>query len=63
MINDEAKNCYYFPVKNLLGLYSSQWLKSKKEAIINNNNSFQNALDDTYYQNIPEKRPEKNIKN
>ena len=63
MINEEAKNCYYFPVKNLLELYSSQWLKSKKEAI-NNNNSFQNALDDTYYQNIPEKkRPEKNIKN
>ena len=24
MINDEAKNCYYFPVKSLLELYSSQ---------------------------------------
>ena len=53
MINDEAKNCYYFCVKNLLELYSSQWLKSKKEAIFNKDNTFLNALDDTLnYQNI-----------
>ena len=43
MINDEAKNCYYFAVKNLSELYSSEWLKSKKEAVINGNNCFQNA--------------------
>ena len=36
MINFEAKSCYYFAVKNLLELYSSQWLKSKKKAMINN---------------------------
>ena len=58
MINDEANNCYYFSVKNLLELHSSGWLKSKKEAIINGDNEFQNALDDALnYQNI-EKDPQ-----
>ena len=53
MINDEANNCYYFAVKNLSELYSLGWLRSKKEAIINGDNEFQNALDDTLnYQNI-----------
>ena len=53
IIYDEAKNCYYFAVKNLSELYSSQWLKSRKESIINNDNTFQNALDDALnYQNI-----------
>ena len=53
MINDEANNCYYFAVKNLSELYSLGWLRSKKEAIINGNNDFQNALDDSLnYQNI-----------
>ena len=56
MTNDEAKNCYYFAVKNLLELYS-QWLKSKKEAIINNDNTFQNVLDDALnYQKIETRR-------
>ena len=50
MINDnEANNCYYFAVKNLSEINSLGWLKGKKEAIINNDNSFQNALN---YQNI-----------
>ena len=31
-INDEAKNCYYFAVKNLLD--SLGWLRDRKEAII-----------------------------
>ena len=31
MINDEAKNCYYFAVKILSELYSSEWLKVKKK--------------------------------
>ena len=46
MINDEANNCYYFAVKNLSELYSLGWLRSKKEAIINGDNCFQNALND-----------------
>ena len=44
MINEEAKNRHYFAVKNLLELNSLGWLIGKKEAIINNDNSFQNAL-------------------
>ena len=53
MLNDEAKNCYHFAAKNLLELYSSQWLKSNNEAIINNDSTFQNALNDALdYQNI-----------
>ena len=40
MINDEAKNCYYFSVKNLSELYSLGWLRSKNEAIINGDNCF-----------------------
>ena len=53
MINNEANNCYYFAVKNLSELYSLGWLRSKKEAIINSHNCFQNALNDALnYQNI-----------
>ena len=52
MINDEAKNCYYFAI-NLSELNSLGWLRGKKEAIINNDNSFQNDLNDTLnYQTI-----------
>ena len=40
MINDEANNCYYFAVKNLSELNSLGWLRGKKDAIINNDNSF-----------------------
>ena len=59
MINGEANNCYYFAVKNLSELYSLGWLRSKKEAIINGDNNFQNALDDaSNYQNI-EKHPQR----
>ena len=53
MINDEANNYYYFAVKNLSEWNFSGWLTAKKEATINNDNSFQNALDDALnYQNI-----------
>ena len=53
MINDEANNCYYFAVKNLSELNSLGWLRGKKEAIINNDNSFHNSLDDALnYQTI-----------
>ena len=53
MISDEANNYYYFTLKNLSDLNSLGCFRGKKEAIINNNNSFQNALDDALdYQNI-----------
>ena len=53
LIINETGNCYYFAVKNLLELYSLGWLRSKKEAIINGDNCFQNALNDALnYQNI-----------
>ena len=46
MVNDDDDEKYhYFAVKSKLELYSSEWLKSKKEAIINNDNSSQKALD------------------
>ena len=46
MLNDEAKNSYYFAVKNLLELDSLAWLTSETEAIINGNSCFQNDLND-----------------
>ena len=53
MINKEANNCYYFAVQNLLDINSLGWLRGKKEAIINGDNDFQNALNDALnYQNI-----------
>ena len=55
MINDEVNNSYYFAVKSLSELNSLGWLRGKKEAIINYNNSFQNALN---YQNI-ERHPQR----
>ena len=62
MINDDGNNCYYFAVKNLSELYSLGWLRSKKEAIINGDNNFQNALDDALnYQNI-ERNPQRRSK-
>ena len=45
MINDEAKNCYYFALKNLSELCFLGWLRGRKEAIINGDN-LQNTLDD-----------------
>ena len=58
MINDEAEKCYYFAVKNLLELYSFEWLRSKKAAMINDGNDFQNALNDALdYQTL--KKPHK----
>ena len=50
---------YYFAAKNLSELYSSQWLRSKKEAIINGDNNFQNALDDTLNYQNNERDPQK----
>ena len=51
MINDNKK--HYFAVKSKLELYSSEWLRSKKESITNEDNCFQNALNDALdYQRI-----------
>ena len=59
MINDEAKNCFYFSVKALSELYCLGWLRSKKESIINNDNFFQNALNDASNYKSIEKDPQK----
>ena len=59
MINDEANNCYYFAVKNLSELNSLGWLRGKKEAIINGDNNFQNALNDALSNQTIEKHPER----
>ena len=62
MINDEANNCYYFPVKNFLELSSLGWLWGKKAIINNNNNAdndFQNALDDALNFQTIEKTPQR----
>ena len=59
MISDEANNSYYFAAKNLSELNSLWWFQGKKEAIVNDNNDFQYALDDPLnYQNI-EKYPQR----
>ena len=55
MINDDDynKKYYYLTVKNKLELCSSEWLRSKKESINNEDNCFQNALNDSLdYQRI-----------
>ena len=58
MFNDDEKY-YYFAVKSKLELYSSEWLRSKKESITNEDNCFQNALNDSLdYQRI-KKDPQK----
>ena len=59
MINDEANICYYFAVKNLSEINFLGWLRGKKEAIINNDNSFQNALDDALNYQTIKTNPEK----
>ena len=46
MNNDYDEKYYYFAVKSKLELYSSEWLRSKKESITNKDNCFQNALND-----------------
>ena len=59
MINDDDIEKYYFAVKSKLELCSSEWLRSKKESITNEDNCFQNALSDSLdYQRI-KKYPQK----
>ena len=55
MINDDDddQKYYYFAVKSKLELYSTEWLRSKKESITNGDYCFQNALVDALdYQRI-----------
>ena len=50
---DDAEIYYYFVVKIKTELFSTEWLRSKKEAIINDDNCIQNALNDALnYQRI-----------
>ena len=42
MINDDDEK-YRFAVKSKLELYSSDWLRSKKQSITNGDNCFQDA--------------------
>ena len=57
--DDDDEKYYYFAVKSKLELYSSEWLRSKKESITNEVNYFQDALNDSLdYQRI-KKIPQK----
>ena len=48
MINDDDDEKYhYFAVKSKLELYSSEWLKSKRESITNEDNCFEKTLNDS----------------
>ena len=59
VINGDDNEKYYFVVKSKLELYSSEWLKSRKESITCEDYCFQNALNDSLdYQNI-ETHPER----
>ena len=53
MINDDDEKYYYFAVKSILELHSSECLRSRKESITSEDNRFQNALNDSLnYQTI-----------
>ena len=53
---------YYFAVKNLSELFFLGWLRGKKEALINNDNSFQNILNDVLNYQTIETNPERILK-
>ena len=58
VINDDEKY-NYFAVKSKLELYSSEWLRNKKQSTTEGNKCFQNALNDVLdYQRI-KKKPKK----
>ena len=47
-INDDGnEKFYYFAVKIKLELYSSEWLRSKKESIANEDTCLENNLNDS----------------
>ena len=52
-MNNDDEKYYNFAAKSKLELYSSEWLRSQKESITNEDNYFQNVLDDALnYQTI-----------
>ena len=57
--DDDDEKHYYFAVKSKLELYSSEWLRSKKESITNEDNCFQNALDDALNYQAIKAKPER----
>ena len=59
MINDEANSCYYFAVKNFSERKSLGWLRAEKEAIINGDADFEDALDDALNYQTIEKDPQR----
>ena len=61
MTNDDNEK-YYFAVKSKLELYSSEWLRSKKESITSENNCFQNALNDSLNYKTIKANPERTSK-
>ena len=62
MINNEDDNCYYFDVKKLSELNSLEWLRAKKEGIINGDADFEDALDDVLNYQTIEKDPQRILK-
>ena len=58
MINDDDNEKYYFAVKSKSELYSSEWLRSKKESVTNKGNCFQNALNDSLDYQKSKKNPQ-----
>ena len=58
LINDDEKY-YCFAVKNKLELYSSEWLRSRKQSITNGDNYFQSALKYALDYQITKKDPQK----
>ena len=60
MINDDDDDEYcHFVVKSKLELYSSEWLRNKKESITIKDNCFRNAINDSLdYQRI-KRKPQK----
>ena len=51
--DDDDDEKYYFAVKRKIELYSSEWLRSKKQSITNVYNCFKDALNDVLdYQRI-----------
>ena len=63
MINDDDdEKYYYFAVKNKLELYSSEWLRSKKESITSEDNCFQNVLNHSLNYETIKANPERTSK-
>ena len=58
MINDDDNEKYYFAVKSKSELYSSEWLRCKKESVTNKGNCFQNALNDSLDYQKSKKNPQ-----